>query len=111
MKRLAIPVCCALAASLSAQSRYTTWSEYGGSPDDAQYSALKQVNRSNVANLELAWHFPVPGTSGRFGFNPLVVEGTMYVLGPSNAIVALDAATGKQIWSHAVEGGRREHVG
>ena len=74
--------------------------------DDAQYSPSKQVNKSNVAKLELAWHFAVPGTTGRFGFRPLVVDGTMYVLGPNNAIVALDAATGKTIWTHPVEGGR-----
>jgi quinoprotein glucose dehydrogenase len=74
--------------------------------DDAQFSPSKQVNKSNVAKLELAWRFAVPGTTGRFGFRPLVVDGTMYVLGPQNAIVALDAATGKTIWTHPVEGGR-----
>src|SRR6478672_10260851 len=77
-----------------------------GSYDDAQYSPSKQVDKSNVAKLELAWHFPVPGSTGRFGFRPLVVDGTMYVLGAKNAIVALDAATGRTIWTHPVEGGR-----
>jgi quinoprotein glucose dehydrogenase len=102
MKRIVLAACAA--AVVCAQSRYTTWSEYGGSPDDAQYSALKQINKSNVAKLELAWHYAVPGTSGRFGFNPLIVDGKMYVLGAGNAIVALEAATGKQLWSHTVEG-------
>jgi quinoprotein glucose dehydrogenase len=69
-----------------------------------QYSALKQIDKTNVNRLELAWFHPVPGPSGRFGFNPLVVDGVMYVLGKDNAIVALDAATGKQTWSHPVEG-------
>jgi quinoprotein glucose dehydrogenase len=83
---------------------YTTWSDYGGSSDSMQYSALKQVNKSNVSHLELEWSYLVPGTSGRFGFNPIVVDGVMYVLGNDNAIVALNAATGKQVWSHPVEG-------
>src|SRR4051794_41757254 len=94
-------------AALLAQSvrqPYTGWSDYAGSADGMQYSALKQVSRSNVNRLELAWHYAAPGTSGRFGFNPLIVDGTMYVLGADNAIVALDAATGKRVWSHPVEG-------
>src|SRR5262249_55669238 len=75
-----------------------------GSNDDAQDSPAKQITRANVSKLELAWTFPVPGTSGRFGFRPLVVDGTMYVLGPNNALVALDADTGKTAWTHPVEG-------
>jgi quinoprotein glucose dehydrogenase len=69
-----------------------------------QYSALKQINKSNVAKLELAWTYKVPDHRGNFGFNPLIVEGTMYVLGQNNSIEALDAATGKRIWSHPVDG-------
>jgi quinoprotein glucose dehydrogenase len=83
---------------------YTTWSDYGGSPDAMQYSALTQVNKTNVSRLELVWHHPVPDRTGNFGFNPIVVDGVMYVLGAARRIVALDAATGKVIWSHEVEG-------
>lgn len=83
---------------------YTTWSDYGGSADSMQYSALKQIDKSNVSRLELAWSYPVPGSTGRFGFNPIVVDGVMFLLGKDRAIVAVDAATGKQVWSHPVEG-------
>ena len=83
---------------------YTSWPDYGGSPDSMQYSALKQIDRTNVARLQQAWFFPVPDRRGNFGFNPIVVDGVMYALGPANAIVAIDAATGTLIWSHAVEG-------
>ena len=69
-----------------------------------QYSALKQIDKSNVSNLELAWFHSVPDRTGNSGFNPIVADGTMYVLGPKNSIVALDAITGKQIWSHPAEG-------
>lgn len=83
---------------------YTSSSDYGGSPDSMQYSALKQIDKANVARLEQAWFFPVPDRKGNFGFNPIVVDGVIYVLGPSNAIVALDAASGRQIWSHGTDG-------
>jgi quinate dehydrogenase (quinone) len=95
-------------ATLGAQAptdRYTTWRDYGGSPDSMQYSALKQITKENVQQLELAWFYPVPDRTGNFGFNPIVVDGLMYLLGPRNSIVAVDAATGKQIWGHGVEEG------
>jgi quinoprotein glucose dehydrogenase len=79
---------------------YTTWSDYGGSADSMQYSALRQIDKTNVGQLEPVWFFAVADRKGNFGFNPIVVDRVMYVLGPNNAIVALDATTGKPIWSH-----------
>ena len=38
--------------------QYTTWREYGGGAHSSQYSALKQIDKSNVAKLEIAWTFP-----------------------------------------------------
>jgi len=78
---------------------YTTWREYGGSADSMQYSALDQINRGNVKRLERAWFHPIPGEADRLPFNPLVIDEVMYVAGTKNAVVALDAATGKQLWT------------
>jgi quinoprotein glucose dehydrogenase len=89
----------------TAEQPYTTWSDYGGSADSMQYSALKQIGKSNVGRLERVWFYPVPDRKGNFSFNPIVVDNVMYVLGTNNAIVALDAATGSAIWSHTPEGG------
>ena len=79
---------------------YTTWSDYEGSPDSAQYSALTQINKSNVTQLQQVWFYPGGNNGFRYGFNPLVVDGVMYVLGKNNALVALDDVTGKEIWVH-----------
>jgi quinoprotein glucose dehydrogenase len=84
---------------------YTTWRDYGGTADSMQYSALDQIDKKSVARLELAWFHPVPDRKGNFGFNPLIVDRMMYLLGANNAIVALDATTGRAIWSHTPEGG------
>jgi glucose dehydrogenase len=94
-------------AALSAQfpvpaQNHATWSDYGGASDSAQYSALKQINRSNVNRLETAWIYPT-GDGRKYFFNPLVVDGVMYVLAKNNSIVALDASTGKEIWTCAPE--------
>src|SRR5207247_7092824 len=51
---------------------YTTWTAYSGGADSSQYSALNQINTSNVSQLQVVWTFPVTGT---VIFNPLVVEG------------------------------------
>ncbi len=79
---------------------YTTWSDYEGGPDSAQYSALTQINKSNVTQLQQVWFYPGGHNGFRYGFNPLVVDGVMYVLGKDNNLVALDAVTGKEIWVH-----------
>jgi quinoprotein glucose dehydrogenase len=82
----------------AADHPFTTWSQYLGGPDSSQYSSLKQINKSNVARLEVAWTYPTgPGT---FVFDPIVVDGVMYVLKQNNAIAALNAATGKELWVH-----------
>jgi len=87
-----------------AAQNHKTWSDYGGAPDAAQYSALVQINRSNVSQLAVAWIYPT-GDDRRYFFNPVVADGVMYVLAKNNSIVALDAATGKEIWTHAAEPG------
>jgi quinoprotein glucose dehydrogenase len=81
---------------------HTTWSNYGGSPDGAQYSALRQINRANVKELQVAWTYRT-GDDKKYAFNPLVIDTTMYVLAKNNSIVALDAATGKEIWTHPTD--------
>jgi quinoprotein glucose dehydrogenase len=91
----------------SAQGRdrerpYTTWRTYGGGAHSAQYSALDQINESNVTQLEVAWSFPAGERS--FVFNPIVVDTVMYVLARDNEIVALDAASGKELWARPHEG-------
>ena len=79
---------------------HSTWREYGGAADGAQYSSLRQINRANVSNLQRAWTFSTGDTRG-YVFNPMVIGRTMYVLAHNNSVVALDAATGKELWSHA----------
>jgi len=78
------------------QRTFDTWRQSGGGADSSQYSSLKQINKGNVKQLEVAWTYPT-GPTNRF--NPIVIDGTMYVAS-ANQVVALDAATGKEIWKH-----------
>ena len=95
--------CCAGAQGpATTEEAHRTWRDYGGAADSAQYSSLKQINRSNVNRLEVAWTYPT-GDGNRYFFNPIVVDGLMYVMAKNNSIVALDAATGKEIWVHKTD--------
>ena len=90
----------AKAADGSSAQPYSTWTEYGGAPDDSQYSSLKQINRSNVSRLQQVWFYPAGNNGFRYGSNPIVIDNAMYVIGKNNSIVALDATTGKELWVH-----------
>jgi quinoprotein glucose dehydrogenase len=78
---------------------HTTWRDYAGGADSAQYSALQQINRSNVSKLEIAWTFPT-GDGLKYSFNPIMIDGLLYVLAKKNSVVALEAGTGKEIWTY-----------
>ena len=91
-----------LSFSLAFGAGHKTWSDYGGASDSAQYSELNQIDRSNVAQLQVAWTYST-GDNNKYFFNPLVVDRTMYILAHNNSIVALDAATGKEIWTRAAD--------
>jgi quinoprotein glucose dehydrogenase len=95
-----------LAAALGYAQNHATWRDYGGASDAAQYSTLRQIDRKNVKQLEVAWSYPT-GDSNKYFFNPLEVDGRLYVLARNNSIVALDAASGKEIWVHPAPAGTK----
>jgi quinoprotein glucose dehydrogenase len=77
------------------------WRDYAGGPDSSRFVAAKQITPANVHQLQVAWTYP----GGQTDFNPLVVRGAVYGRAPNNSFVALDAATGNQLWIHeGVEG-------
>lgn len=82
---------------------YSTWRTYSGGAHASQYSSLDQINKSNVDKLEVVWSFPAGQRN--LVFNPIVVDGVMYVLARDSEIVALDAKTGRELWSHSTDRG------
>ncbi len=75
----------------------TEWSQYGG-PTNQRYSTLTQINRDNVAQLKIAWEYDAGEGPGGTQTQPLVAGGVLYTVTPKHNFVALDAATGKQLW-------------
>lgn len=76
----------------------TDWPAYNGSVDGDHYSPLSQINRANVAQLKVAWQFDT-GEKGGLQTNPLIVGRVLYACTPFGKIVALDAASGKLLWT------------
>ncbi len=83
-------------APTSLQSK--DWPVYGGQLANDHYSSLTQINRGNVSRLKVAWTFDT-GEQGGMQTSPLVVGGVLYALTPTQRVIALDAATGKLLWT------------
>src|SRR5690606_20927375 len=82
------------------------WPRYARDPGGTRFSPLGQIDKENVKQLEPAWSFRLrPGGGGGLlgGSVPIVIDGVMY-LPLGNAVVALEADTGKEIWRHEVQG-------
>lgn len=88
------------------EAPYTTWSAYGGGRDSAQYSALTEINKRNVSQLQQVWFYPAGNNGFRFGSNPIVAGNMMFVVGKDNNVVALEATTGKELWVYVIGGSR-----
>jgi quinoprotein glucose dehydrogenase len=73
------------------------WPAYGGAPENTHYSGLTQINRTNVKQLAVAWSFDT-GETGGLQTSPIIVDGVLYGITPTQKVFALDAANGKLSW-------------
>jgi alcohol dehydrogenase (cytochrome c) len=91
---------------LNASKEPSNWMTYWGDLAGAHFSSLTEITTANVKNLQAQWMAPIAG-EGQIQATPLVVDGVIYTTGPiggatagSTTVLALDAKTGKQIWSY-----------
>nr|WP_232476078.1 PQQ-dependent dehydrogenase, methanol/ethanol family [Sphingomonas formosensis] len=77
------------------------WPSYGLNPAETRYSSLDQITPANVGQLGVAWYadFDARSLRGVEG-TPIVVDGVMYASGPWSKVIALDARTGRKLWSY-----------
>ena len=73
------------------------WPAYGGTPENNHYSKLAQINRSNVKRLAVLWSFDTQEEGG-LQTSPIIVEGVLYGITPTQKVFALDALTGRLLW-------------
>lgn len=98
---LLISSCSLLTLSCQDNGAQTTWSVYRGESSNA-YSSLDQINRDNVNRLEVAWTYHAgdseKGNRSAIQCNPIIVNGMMYITSPKLKLIALDPASGKELW-------------
>ena len=71
---------------------------YGGGEAGQRYSPLKQINRTNVQQLAIAWKYEGGDGAGDSQTQPVIVDGVLYGVSAKHKIFALNAATGKELW-------------
>jgi quinoprotein glucose dehydrogenase len=88
------------------QAADVQWHVNGG-PDNIRYSPLTQINRENVGQLKVAWSYDSHDAfkDSEMQSNPIVVDGVLYATTPKLRVVALDAETGREIWTFDPSGG------
>ena len=89
----------------SEQGAANDWTAYGGSSDGLRFSALNQISKDNVKNLEVAWTYhtgdlrqDADATEYTFEATPLKANGMLYFCTPHNEVHALDPETGAVKW-------------
>ena len=104
---VAISVLVLSSASAQKPPAMQEWPAYAGDAGASHYSPLADLSRENVAHLQIAWEWkpaedvmPAFGTRpGNFQNTPLMIDDVLYVSTMYNRVVALDAETGKELWS------------
>ena len=91
------------------------WRFYGADSGTTKYSALDQINASNVKDLKIAWQWNARNFGKRPDFNwevtPLAVKGTLYfTAGIRRDAIAVDGATGETLWMYRLDEGARGTV-
>jgi quinoprotein glucose dehydrogenase len=111
LARLALSLASLWLGDASAQ-RDGDWPMYSRDLAGTRFSPLTQLDTRNVSRLARAWSIPVargiddatesPGPAGNPQATPIVVDGTMYLPVRGNQVLALDAATGRELWRRSL---------
>jgi len=83
------------------KNSHNSWRVYGGDLKGTHYSELDQIHRDNVAGLQVAWRYRIKDYKENqppIQCNPIIIDDKMYLTTPSMNAVALNAATGTELW-------------
>jgi alcohol dehydrogenase (cytochrome c) len=85
---------------IAAEEPGDDWLTYSGAYGSNRHSSLAQINSRNVGLLSLRWVHQLVGGHDKIESTPLIRDGIMYFTAPPGRVLAVDAATGHQIWAH-----------
>jgi glucose dehydrogenase len=93
---------------LAAGSATDSWLTYGRDYSNQRYDPVAQINRATVAGLAPVWSYKPDRlfqSRNRNEATPLVVDGALIYTDPNDLVIALDAATGNELWQHSYKPG------
>jgi quinoprotein glucose dehydrogenase len=84
------------------------WPVYQGSDEKTHYTTLSQISPANVSTLKVAWTYDTKDAfeASEMQSNPVIIDGVLYAMSPKQRAFALDASTGKELWSFDPTGGK-----
>jgi len=81
------------------QHQTPDWPTIGVDYAETRYSRLDQIHAGNAHQLGLVWSYNLGSTRG-VEATPVVVDGVMYQTASWSVVHAIDARTGRKIWSY-----------
>src|SRR5690348_8901453 len=87
-----------ISCSTDKEKSDSTWDTFGHDVSNNKFSRLTKIDTSNVSQLKEVWRFGDTAEGGGVYFNPVMMDNRLIGLMPTNKLVALDPATGKQLW-------------
>src|SRR5258708_27941461 len=94
------------ASSVGPSAPDITWPNYGNDPGGTRYSSAHQIDRTNVAQLHLAWTYRTGAMDEKtelvrkaaFEATPILIENKLFLSTPYNHVLALNPETGAKLW-------------
>jgi quinoprotein glucose dehydrogenase len=87
-----------LTPALSSNEQHDSWTRSQGDAGSNRYSSLNQITRDNVRNLKVAWIYHSHDGNANVQCTPVIADGMLFAPTSGNFLVALDAASGKELW-------------
>src|SRR5580692_6546818 len=82
------------------------WPNYGNDPGGTRYSPARQIDRTNVTQLQVAWTYRTGALpydeeldkKAAFEATPILIDGKLFLSTPYDHVIALNAVSGVKIW-------------
>ena len=87
---------------VTADSEPQNWLTHGRTYSEQRYSPLDQIDKNNIGDLSLAWHYDLDTNRGQEA-TPIIVDGIMYTSSAWSKVQAFDAKTGDLLWQYDPE--------
>jgi quinoprotein glucose dehydrogenase len=105
---LAVVVLCLVSVAHAQSVANSGWPNYGNDPGGTRYSPADQIDRTNVAQLQVAWTYRTGALQQQtdlihkaaFEATPILVDNKLFLSTPYNHVIALDPRSGAKLWEY-----------